>query len=109
MRTRKAVITVACTAVAVAAFAGAAASPALAAPATAATYAPHVGFDVGGGLLTRQSLSAGQWINLLGLNGGRFSSYRVTSEQREGDAYYVTVWPRLQTGGASQLLFETSN
>jgi hypothetical protein len=107
MRIRKAVITVT---LAAAALTATAASPALAAPATAAaTSTPYVGHNVGGGLLTTHSLRAGQVINLVGSPGGRISNYRVTAEQNYGEVYYVTVWPRLQTGGASLVLFTASN
>jgi hypothetical protein len=107
MRTRKAVITIG---LAAAALAATAATPALAAT-------PYVGHNVGGGLLTRQALHVGEVINVVGTNGAnnsrptsaRISNYRVTAEHRDGEAYYVTVSPRLQTNGRNQqVLFTTS-
>jgi hypothetical protein len=98
MRTRKAVITIG---LAAAALAATAATPALAAT-------PYVGHNVGGGLLTRQALHVGEVVNLVGSNGARISNYRVTAEHRDGEAYYVTVSPRLQTAKGSQVLFTTS-
>jgi hypothetical protein len=97
MRTRKAVITVA--------LAGAALAATAASPALAAT--PYVGHNVGGGLVTRQPLHVGQHINLLG-NNGRNANYQVTNVYRNGESYYDTVWPRIQSGG-SLVLFTTSN
>jgi hypothetical protein len=106
MRTRKAVITIALAAAALGAPA-AAAAPALAAPAAAAvSHTPYVGHNVGGGLLTRQSLHVGQVINFVGsTGGGRISNYRVTAVHRDGAANYFTVWPRLQPGAGQLLLF----
>jgi hypothetical protein len=109
MRIRKAVIGVALSA---AAIGGLAATPALASPtatATAAARAPFVGHNVGGGLLTRRSLHVGQVVNLVGTTGGRVSSYHVTSAHRDGEAFYVTVQPRLQAGNGTVVLFTTSN
>jgi hypothetical protein len=102
MRIRNAVITVT---LAAAALGGTAAS-ALAAP---AAHTPYVGHNVGGGLLTRQSLHVGQEINLVGSTGGRISDYRVTATRRDGEVSYVTVWPRLQSRGGSLVLFTASN
>jgi len=99
MRTRKAVITIG---LAAAALAATAATPAMAA------QTPYVGHNVGGGLLTRQALHVGEVVNLVGSKGVRISNYRVTAEHRDGEAYYVTVSPRLQTAGGSQVLFTTS-
>lgn len=104
MRIRKAVITVALSA---AAIGGTAASPALATAASAGT--PYVGHNVGGGLLTRQSLHVGQTVNLVGTTSGRISSYRVTAAHRDAGVDYVTVWPRLQAGNGNLVLFTTSN
>ena len=103
MKIRKAVITVALAA----AITGAATTPALAATATAA-HTPTVGHDVGGGLLTRQWLHVGEVINLQG-TGGRITGYRVTAVHRDGESYYATVWPRLQTNSGSVVLFTTAN
>jgi hypothetical protein len=101
MRTRKVVITVTLAAAALAA----SAAPALAATA----HPPYVAHNVGGGLLTRQAVQVGQMINLVGSASGRISGYRVTAEHRDGEAWYVTVWPRLQKSGNSEVLFTTSN
>lgn len=108
MRIRKAVISVALSA---AALGGIAASPALASPATtaAATHTPYVGHNVGGALLTRQSLHVGQVVDLVGVNHGRISNYRVTEAHRSGGVDYVTVWPRLQSSAGSLVLFTVSN
>jgi hypothetical protein len=88
MRTRKAVITLA--------LAGAALA-ATAASSSAFAATPYVGHNVGGGLVTQQPLTVGQRIDLLG-NNSRNADYRVTGVARNGDSYYDTVWPRLQTG-----------
>jgi hypothetical protein len=109
MRIRKAVIGVALSA---AAIGGMAATPALAssAPAaTAAARAPFVGHSVGGALLTRHSLHVGQVVTLVGTKGGRIANYRVTSAHRDGEAFYITVQPRLQTSNGDLVLFMTSN
>jgi hypothetical protein len=96
MRTRKAVITLA--------LAGAALA-ATAASSSAFANTPYVGHNVGGGLVTQQPLTVGQRIDLLGTN-GRNADYRVTGVARNGDSYYDTVYPRLQTGTKSnQVLF----
>jgi hypothetical protein len=83
------------------------------APAAAAIVAvahtPYVGHNVGGGLLTRQSLPVGQVINFVGsTGGGRISNYRVTAVRHDGAVNYATVWPRLQSGAGQLLLFTTS-
>jgi hypothetical protein len=111
MRIRKAVISVALSAAAIGGMAAAAlASPAATAtPATTAAGTPFVGHNVGGGLLTRDSLHVGQVVNLVGANGGRVTNYRVTSAHRDGESFYVTVQPRLQTGNSNLVLFMTSN
>jgi hypothetical protein len=109
MRIRKAVISVALCA---AAIGGVATATALASTATIATTSartPFVGHNVGGGLLTRRSLHVGQLINLVGTNGGRISNYRVTSAHRDGEAFYITVQPRLQAGNRDLVLFTASN
>jgi hypothetical protein len=103
MRIRKAVITVT---LAAAAIGATAATPALAAT---AAHTPSVGHNVGGGLLTTRALHVGQVIDLVGSNRGRISNYRVTAEHRDAGVYYVTVWPRLQSGGGNLVLFTTSN
>ncbi len=110
MRIRKAVITATLAAAAI----GAAATPALASsatagPANAAARAPFVGHNVGGALLTRESLHVGQVINLVGARGGRISNYRVTAEHRDAGVYYVTVWPRIQANGNGNLLLFTAS
>jgi len=97
MRTRKAVITLALAGAALAATA--ASSSAFAATA-------YVGHNVGGGLVTRQPLTVGQRIDLLGRD-GRITDYRVTAVSRNGESYYDTVSPRISSGGA-QVLFTTS-
>ena len=97
MRTRKAVITLA--------LAGAALA-ATAASSSAFAATPYVGHNVGGGLVTRQPLTVGQRIDLLGRE-GRITDYRVTGVSRNGDSYYDTVWPRISSG-RSQVLFTTS-
>jgi len=102
MRIRRTAITVALAAAAL----GGAAAPALAAP---AAHTPSVAHNVGGALLTRQWVHAGETINLVGSAGGRISNYRVTAVHRDGDAYYVTVWPRLQSQAGSLVLFNASN
>ncbi len=104
MRIRKAVIGVALSAAAIGGMA-ALASPA----ATAAARAPFVGHNVGGGLLTRHSLHVGQVVNLVGVNGGRISTYHVTSAHRDGEGFYVTVQPRLQAVNGSVVLFTASS
>jgi hypothetical protein len=109
MRIRKAVISVALSAAAIGVMA---AAPALATTATTAATAartPFVGHDVGGGLLTRRSLHVGQFVNLVSANGGRIANYRVTSAHRDGEAFYVTVQPRLQMGNGNVVLFTISN
>ncbi len=107
MRTRKAVISIALAAAALGAPV-AAAAPALAAPAAAAvSHTPSVGHNVGGALLTRQSVKVGQTINFVNM-GGRISNYRVTAVHRSGDVSYVTVWPRLQSNAGQTLLFTIS-
>src|SRR5580658_6118915 len=90
MRTRKAVITLA--------LAGAALAATVASSSAFASTA-YVGHDVGGGLVTQQPLTVGQRIDLLG-NNGRNANYLVTAVSRNGDSYYDTVWPRLQTGSS---------
>jgi hypothetical protein len=65
--------------------------------------------SVGGALLTRHSLHIGQMVNLVSANGGRISNYRVTSAHRDGEAFYVTVQPRLQTSNGDLVLFMASN
>ncbi len=111
MRTRKAVIAIALAAAALGAPV-AAAAPALAAPAVAtvaAAHAPYVGHNVGGGLLTRQSLHVGEVIDFVGsTGGGRISNYRVTAVRHDGAVSYATVWPRLQSGAGQLLLFTTT-
>jgi hypothetical protein len=109
MRTRKAVITIALAAAALGAPI-AAAAPALAAPATATVaHAPFVGHNVGGGVLTRESLHVGQVINFVGsTGGGRISNYRVTAVRHDGAVTFATVWPRLQSGAGQLLLFTIS-
>ena len=109
MRTRKAVISVA---LAGAALAATAASPALAA-------SSYTGQNVGGGLVTRQSLTMGESIHVLGYvnNSGsrkqaRISNYRVTGEYRSGEAWYVTLSPRLSmapAGYSERVIFTSSN
>jgi hypothetical protein len=106
MRTRKAVITIG---LAAAALAATAATPALAAT-------PYVGHNVGGALLTRTPLHVGEVVNVVGYTHmsdgttrGRISNYRVTAEHRNGEAYYVTVSPRLQTTSSSQLILFTTS
>jgi hypothetical protein len=82
----------------------------IAVSANAAARTPFVGHNVGGALLTRQALHVGQVVNLVGSRSGRISNYRVTAEHRDAGVYYVTVWPRLQTNNAGNLvLFTASN
>jgi hypothetical protein len=101
MRIRKTAVTVALAAAAL----GGMAAPALAA---SPAQPPYVGHNVGGGLLTRQSLHVGQVINLVGQTTGRTANYQVTAEHRDGEAFYVTVSPRLQSQSGSVVLFMAS-